>query len=242
MPADIRLVTNHSLKVDNSSLTGESEPQMRSLNAEHHNPLEARNLMFFSSNCLEGIGTGIVIRIGDSTAMGRIAILTSGLTHETTPLANDIHVFIIKISILAIFFAVLFFITCMLIGFTFLKSSIYFITIIVANIPEGLLPTLTLALTLTAKRMAQKNCLIKSIQSVESLGSTSAICTDKTGTLTQNKMTVAHIWYSNEIYLADTIIKNKLFKRRFNYWEPLIRNSGICSKSEFLSGKLMMII
>lgn len=71
VPADIRLVTNHFLKVDNSSITGESDPQPRSLNDEHHNPLEARNLMFFSTNCLEGNGTGIVIRTGDTTCMGK---------------------------------------------------------------------------------------------------------------------------------------------------------------------------
>lgn len=169
--------------------------------------------------------------------MGRIAILATGLTHDATPLSNDIHVFILKISALAVFFAIIFFITCMNIGFSFLKSMIYFITIIVANIPEGLLPTLTLALTLTAKRMAQKNCLIKSIQAVETLGSTSVICTDKTGTLTQNKMTVAHVWYSDKIYQAETLLKNKLIYRTFGYWEPLIRNAGICSKSEFMPGQ-----
>ena len=178
-----------------------------------------------------------MIRTGDATAMGRIAILATGLTHEATPLSNDIHVFIVKISTLAIFFAIVFLITCVYIGFSFLKSMIYFITIIVANIPEGLLPTLTLALTLTAKRMAQKNCLIKSIQAVETLGSTSAICTDKTGTLTQNKMTVAHVWYSDKIYQAETLLKNRLIYKAFGYWEPLIRNAGICSKSEFMPGQ-----
>ena len=166
--------------------------------------------------------------------IGRIAILATGLTHETTPLANDIRAFIIKISALAVFFAIAFFITCLLIGFSFLSSLIYFITIVVANVPEGLLPTLTLALTLTAKRMARKNCLIKSIQAVETLGSTSTICTDKTGTLTQNKMTVAHIWYSNETYNAETILKKKQIKKNLHFWEPLLRNAGICSKSEFL--------
>lgn len=240
VPADIRLVTNQSLKVDNSSLTGEAEPQPRSLNAEHHSPLEAQNLMFFSTNCLEGSGTGIVIRTGDSTAMGRIAILTTGLSHDITPLANDIRSFIIKISALAILLAIAFFFTCLLIGFTILESLIYFITIIVANVPEGLLPTLTLALTLTAKRMAQKNCLIKSISAVETLGSTSAICTDKTGTLTQNKMTVAHIWYSDETFTAEVVLKKNQIKRDFSFWEPLIRNASVCSKSEFLPNQEKM--
>lgn len=89
-------------------------------------------------------------------------------------------------------------------GYFWLDAVIFLIGIIVANVPEGLIATVTVCLTLTAKRMAAKNCLVKNLEAVETLGSTSTICSDKTGTLTQNRMTVAHMWYDSQIYEADT--------------------------------------
>ena len=181
VPADIRLITCQSLKVDNSTLTGESEPQPRSTQAEAEAALEAKNLIFFSTNCIEGSATGLVIRTGNQTAMGQIAALTSSLTHDLTPLEINIQSFIKQISVVAVTCAFVFSVACRLVGFSWISTVIYFITIIVANVPEGLLPTMTVALSLTAKRMANRNCLVKNIQGVETLGSTSTICTDKTG-------------------------------------------------------------
>lgn len=153
-----------------------------------------------------------MIRTGDHTVMGRIALLTTGLTQETTPLERDIQHFIIQITFVALLCASIFFVACYLVGLSWLSCLIYFITIIVANVPEGLLPTMTVALSLTAKRMASKKCLVKNLQAVETLGSTSAICTDKTGTLTQNKMTAAHLWFCDELRVCDQLIyKNGLY-------------------------------
>ena len=90
MPADIRIIKAHSCKVDNSSLTGESEPQTRSPDLTNDNPLETRNLAFFSTNCVEGTAQGIVINTGDRTIMGRIAGLASGLEIGETPIAKEI--------------------------------------------------------------------------------------------------------------------------------------------------------
>lgn len=147
-----------------------------------------------------------MIRTGDRTVMGRIALLTTSLTQDITPLEKDLEHFIIQITFVALLCAIIFLIACALIGMSWLSCLIYFITIIVANVPEGLLPTMTVALSLTAKRMASKNCLVKNLQAVETLGSTSAICTDKTGTLTQNKMTASHVWNCNELKICDDLI------------------------------------
>ncbi|ETE62182.1 Potassium-transporting ATPase alpha chain 2, partial [Ophiophagus hannah] len=206
IPADIRLIQSQGCKVDNSSLTGESEPQSRSCEFTHENPLETKNIGFYSTTCLEGTATGIVINTGDNTIIGRIASLASGVGNEKTPIALEIEHFVHIVAGVAISIGVLFFIIAVSMHYHVLDSVIFLIGIIVANVPEGLLATVTVSLSLTAKRMAKKNCLVKNLEAVETLGSTSVICSDKTGTLTQNRMTVAHLWFDNEIYSADTIV------------------------------------
>ncbi|KAG8310147.1 Sodium/potassium-transporting ATPase subunit alpha-1 [Homalodisca vitripennis] len=204
IPADIRIIESRGFKVDNSSLTGESEPQSRGVDFTHENPLETKNLAFFSTNAVEGTAKGVVISCGDNTVMGRIAGLASGLDTGETPIAKEIHHFIHIITGVAVFLGVSFFIIAFALGYHWLDAVIFLIGIIVANVPEGLLATVTVCLTLTAKRMASKNCLVKNLEAVETLGSTSTICSDKTGTLTQNRMTVAHMWFDNQIIEADT--------------------------------------
>ncbi|XP_041587574.1 sodium/potassium-transporting ATPase subunit alpha-1-like [Vulpes lagopus] len=167
-------------------------------------PLETRNIAFFSTNCVEGTARGIVVYTGDRTVMGRIATLASGLEGGQTPIAAEIEHFIHIITGVAVFLGVSFFILSLILEYTWLEAVIFLIGIIVANVPEGLLATVTVCLTLTAKRMARKNCLVKNLEAVETLGSTSTICSDKTGTLTQNRMTVAHMWFDNQIHEADT--------------------------------------
>merc|ERR1719262_1968365 len=204
VPADLRVIEARNFKVDNSSLTGESEPQARNKKFTHENPLETKNLAFFSTNAVEGTATGMVVNIGDNTVMGRIAGLASGLESDETSIAKEIAHFIHIITGVAVFLGVTFFIIAFILGYNWLDAVIFLIGIIVANVPEGLLATVTVCLTLTAKRMASKNCLVKNLEAVETLGSTSTICSDKTGTLTQNRMTVAHMWFDDQIHEADT--------------------------------------
>jgi len=239
MPADMRVVEATGMKVDNSSLTGESEPQSRSAENTHENPLETKNIAFFSTNVVEGTAKGVVINIGDSTVMGRIAGLASGLESGETPIAKEIAHFIHLITGVAVFLGVSFFIIAFILGYHWLDAVIFLIGIIVANVPEGLLATVTVCLTLTAKRMASKNCLVKNLEAVETLGSTSTICSDKTGTLTQNRMTVAHLWIDDAIQDVDTT-EDQSMKSSYKGtagWGPLEVVASLCNRAEFKQGE-----
>merc|ERR1712130_432107 len=235
VPADLRVIEARGFKVDNSSLTGETEPQARSPEFTHENPLETKNIAFFSTNCVEGSARGIIIRCGDNTVMGRIAGLASGLDSGQTPIAKEIEHFIHLITAVAVFLGVSFFIIAFILGYNWLDAVIFLIGIIVANVPEGLLATVTVCLTLTAKRMASKNCLVKNLEAVETLGSTSTICSDKTGTLTQNRMTVAHMWFDNKIVEADTSEdqSGSSFNKEASGWKTLERVACLCNRAEF---------
>ena len=239
IPADLRVLEAKGFKVDNSSLTGESEPQTRSPEFTHENPLETKNLAFFSTNAVEGTARGMVVNIGDNTVMGRIAGLASGLDMGDTPIAKEIAHFIHIITGVAVFLGVTFFIIAFILGYHWLDAVIFLIGIIVANVPEGLLATVTVCLTLTAKRMASKNCLVKNLEAVETLGSTSTICSDKTGTLTQNRMTVAHMWFDNQIVEADTSEDQSGagFNKSAGGWKILERCAMLCNRSEFKPGQ-----
>ena len=171
--------------------------------------------------------------------MGRIAGLASGLESGDTPIAKEIAHFIHLITGVAVFLGVTFFIIAFILGYHWLDAVIFLIGIIVANVPEGLLATVTVCLTLTAKRMAAKNCLVKNLEAVETLGSTSTICSDKTGTLTQNRMTVAHMWFDNEIHSADTSEdqSGKSFDKESEGWKVLSRVAALCNRAEFKTGQ-----
>eukprot|EP00069_Balaena_mysticetus_P019484 bmy_12284T0 len=231
VPADIRILQAQGCKVDNSSLTGESEPQTRSPECTHESPLETRNIAFFSTMCLEGTAQGLVVSTGDRTIIGRIASLASGVENEKTPIAIEIEHFVDIIAGLAILFGATFFIVAMCIGYTFLRAMVFFMAIVVAYVPEGLLATVT--------RLASKNCVVKNLEAVETLGSTSVICSDKTGTLTQNRMTVSHLWFDNHIHSADTTEdqSGQTFDQSSETWRALCRVLTLCNRAAFKSGQ-----
>nr|CAD7428904.1 unnamed protein product [Timema monikensis] len=236
VPGDIRIIENRGLKVDNSALTGESEPQSRSTEMTHDSPSETKNLVFFSTNVVEGAAKGIVIRCGDNTTMGRIAGLTSHLKPRDTPIAKEIHYFIRLITCFALIMGFVFFTFSFILGYKWLDCVLFLIGIIVANVPEGLLATVTVCLSLAAKRMASKNCLVKNLEAVETLGSTSTICSDKTGTLTQNRMSVSHLWYDNHITNLNNEVEHKLSLNDKGF-TTLTQCATLCNKAEFKPGQ-----
>lgn len=183
IPADLRIIESNGMKVDNSSITGESDPLLRSTKCTDKNLLESENVAFYGTNIVEGNGRGLVIACGDDTLMGHIAKLTAGLVPDETSLQRELHHFIKIVTTVALIIGSSFFIMAMVIGYSFFEAFIYLIAIIVANVPEGLLVTMTASLTLTARRMADKNCMVKKLQCIETLGSTNTICSDKTGKL-----------------------------------------------------------
>lgn len=209
VPADGRLIENNTLKVDNSAITGESEPQLRSLEWTHPNMLESRNMVFSGTLIQSGNGKAVIFSTGQKTQIGSLATLTQQTSGVDTPLRRELNHFIKVISTIAISLGITFFILSFLLKDIFLSSLIFAIGIIVANLPEGLLPTVTLALSLASRRMASRNALIKQLESVETLGSTTVICTDKTGTLTQNRMAVNSIIIGFECFVLENPASSK---------------------------------
>lgn len=232
IPADVRIIEcSDDMHVDNSSLTGESEPQKRTVEQTHANPLETKNLAFFGTFCPQGTATGVVVNTGDYTAMGRIATLASMTDTEDTPIKKEIEHFVSIVSAVAIFLGVTFFIIGLLLGTDLITNLVFMIGIIVANVPEGLLATVTVCLTLTANRMSKKMVLVKNLEAVETLGSTTCICSDKTGTLTQNIMTVSSLIYDRRVFAA--LDSNPEYIQTDLSFQKLTRCATLCNNAVF---------
>ena len=226
IPADGRLIEENSLKVDHSALTGESEPQLRKIACTHENILESRNMVFSGTLVQSGNGSALVFGTGMNTQLGRIASLTKKTEDVDSPLKRELNRFIKIISIIAITLGITFFVVSFLTGNRLMASLIFAIGIIVANVPEGLLPTVTLCLSMASKKMAKRMALIKNLDSVETLGSTTTICTDKTGTITENRISVHAVFMNGkEINAAD------LKGMETAGMETLLKISVLCNNS-----------
>ncbi|HET8716111.1 MAG TPA: cation-transporting P-type ATPase [Nocardioidaceae bacterium] len=194
--ADARLLTG-AVEVDLSTLTGESQPVVRSAQAgEVRTPLlEAPDLLFSGTTCTEGEASAVVFATGMRTELGRIAALSQRVEHVSSPLEAQVRRVAVLISVVAVGLGLAFVpVGTLLAGLSLPDAVIFAIGLLVANVPEGLLPTITLALAVGVRVLARHGALVKRISAVETLGSTSVICTDKTGTLTLNQMRVVRVW------------------------------------------------
>jgi sodium/potassium-transporting ATPase subunit alpha len=194
IPADARLIDENRLMVNNAPLTGESESKPRSHKPFEGEYLESPNIVFAGTLVVSGSGKAVASATGMTTEFGKIAHLTSAVEPGLSPLQKEILKVTRIVAFIALTTGIFFFGIGTLTGRSFWHNFIFAVGIIIANVPEGLLPTVTLSLAMGSQRMAKKKALIKTLTSVETLGSVTAICTDKTGTLTQNKMEVEKIW------------------------------------------------
>ncbi|KAJ1526859.1 hypothetical protein ONE63_008417 [Megalurothrips usitatus] len=195
VPADVRVVESAGCKLDFSTLTGESDPVAVTTAATDTDPHRSHNMAFFSNTVLEGLAKGVVIRTAADSTVGRIAELTAKIEPVDTALNRDINSFLRAVAYVSLVANVVIFAGAVLIGYSWLDSTIFVLGMLVATIPEGLPLTVSVCMSLAAKRMAGRNCMVKDMEAVVTMGFTSVICSDKTGTLTQNKMTVVRLWW-----------------------------------------------
>lgn len=196
IPADARLVEAVDLRLDYSSITGESQPVDRDNRPSPPVPLaDALNCVLAGTTVVDGGGEGLVFATGRATAYGAVAELTERVYLEASPLQRELALTARAIAAVAITIGLVFFLAGNATGRLTAKDSFIFgVGILVAIVPEGLLPTVTLALALTVQRMGKHNAIVKRLSSAEALGCTTVICTDKTGTITLHEMTAREVW------------------------------------------------
>jgi calcium-translocating P-type ATPase len=189
VPADCRLIEAHGVRVNNATVTGESLPKSRYPEpADEDDVLKSRNVLLAGTSVVAGSAVALVFATGMHTEFGRIARLTQAAEEAPSPLQQEISRLSRIIAVLATLLGVTFFAIGHALGLGFWANFLFAIGIIVANVPEGLLPTVTLALAMATQRMARRNALIRHLPAAEALGSATVIVTDKTGTLTENRM------------------------------------------------------
>ena len=200
LSADARLVEG-AVEIDASPLTGESQPVSRLAGPSEPGvpALEAANLVFSGTLCTGGEAEAVVFATAMGTQLGRIAALSQRVRVEASPLQLQVNRVALLIAAIAVAAGLVFFaVGTVVAGLSLGDAATFAIGLLVANVPEGLLPTITLALAVGVRRMARRRALVKRLTAVETLGSTDVICTDKTGTLTEGRMSVRALWAEGE--------------------------------------------
>ena len=233
--SDIRLLDVTEMKVDNASITGESKPAKR--DATPHPDAEisdSLNIVLAGTSVVRGQGRGVVFATGMSTEFGKIARLTSEIVSGMSPLEMETIRVTRTITVIAVCLGIIFFTAGVFIGRGFWENFIFALGIVVANVPEGLLPTVTLSLAMASQRMSKKKALVRKLTAVETLGSVTVICTDKTGTLTQNRMSAVNIYTNSVLKELQHIDANSDLSTM-----TLIKGSALCNDAYLRDGAIV---
>jgi Ca2+-transporting ATPase len=203
VPADARLISAFDLWTNNVPLTGESEPQPRTVKpvkALDKAYLDSPNLVFMSTSVAKGRGKAVVLATGMNTQFGKIANLTQTIREEQSPLQKEIAIMAkYDFSIAVVVGSVFFLASLVWLNLDFYSSILFMIGVMVACVPEGLQVTVSSALAINVLKMVKQNVLVKRLSAVQTLGSVTVICTDKTGTITEGEMTVKKLWVTDRV-------------------------------------------
>ena len=233
IPADGRILESASMKVDESALTGESlAVEKEETILEDKVPLgDQKNMVFSGSFVTYGRGSFLVTAVGMKTEVGKIASLLKNTSEKKTPLQVNLDQFGQKLSIIIIAFCAVLFGINVWQGKPIGDAFMFAVALAVAAIPEALSSIVTIVLSFGTRKMAKEGAIIRKLQAVEGLGSVSVICSDKTGTLTQNKMTVEHYYIENKCYSADVLKKENPAQNQ------ILTASILCSDAKVVDGK-----
>jgi Ca2+-transporting ATPase len=200
IPADMRLIETFNLRTNEFSLTGESMPQGKETNAIGDEVVlgDRDNMAYVGTTVASGSATGVVARTGMATELGKIASMTEETTELASPLQQELDGLAWRLTAVVIVISIVLFCVALWQDMGWVVSITYALGVAVACVPQALPAQLTVAMSTASRRLADKNAVVKSLPSVETLGSTNVICTDKTGTLTRNEMTVTHAWFNGQ--------------------------------------------
>jgi len=234
VPADCRVVRSMGVQVNLASITGESVPVVRDAEADPAaEPGTARNVLPAGADITAGEAEAVIFATGMRTMLGAIAHLTQTAGQQSSPLQKEVVRLSRIITFLAVGSGVAFFAIGMSGGMEIWHASIFAIGLMVANVPEGLLPTVTLALAMASRRLARKNVLVRKLTGVETLGSTTVICTDKTGTLTENRMR------AKQAFVAGRLIEAAAIAGSGTAGRLALETAGLCQTLDIVDRQLV---
>ncbi len=228
VPADIRLIDAINLKIQESALTGESVPSEKQVEKveEDVGIADRTNIAFSSSLVTYGRGKGIVVETGMNTEVGKIAEIISTATKEETPLSKKLNKLGKILGVAALVICIIIFFIGIAYGKEPLSMFMTAVSLAVAAIPDGLAAVSTIVLAIGVQRMVKKHAIVKKLPAVETLGCTTVICSDKTGTLTQNKMTVKKVFWNGKLELVEDI------KEKDDELKRLVYTSMLCNDTK----------